>query len=74
MGQGGVCFNLTQMDQISELNAEDFTVAVEPGVTRKALNSYLRGSGLWFPVGTLALSTILGGVQWSCILGNKGMW
>lgn len=51
MGQGGVCFNLTRMDQISALNTEDFTVAVEPGVTRKALNNFLRASGLWFPVG-----------------------
>ncbi|ETE67849.1 hypothetical protein L345_06360, partial [Ophiophagus hannah] len=42
------------MDQISDLNPEDFTVAVEAGVTRKALNKYLRESGLWFPVGTAA--------------------
>ncbi|XP_033013320.1 probable D-lactate dehydrogenase, mitochondrial [Lacerta agilis] len=58
--QGGVCFNLTQMDQISELNTEDFTVAVEPGVTRKALNSYLRGSGLWFPVDPGADASLCG--------------
>lgn len=46
-----MCVNLMKMDQISELNPEDFTVAVEAGVTRKALNKFLRGSGLWFPVG-----------------------
>lgn len=34
-----------------ELNTEDFSVVVEPGVTRKALNIHLRDSGLWFPVG-----------------------
>ncbi|TFJ95785.1 serine hydroxymethyltransferase [Platysternon megacephalum] len=49
--RGGVCFNLTRMDRITALSTEDFTVAVEPGVTRKALNSYLRDTGLWFPVG-----------------------
>ncbi|XP_067386258.1 probable D-lactate dehydrogenase, mitochondrial isoform X3 [Emydura macquarii macquarii] len=48
--KGGVCFNLTRMDRITALSTEDFTVAVEPGVTRKALNAYLRDSGLWFPV------------------------
>ncbi|NXV33019.1 LDHD protein, partial [Rissa tridactyla] len=51
--QGGVCFDLSRMDAIAELSLEDFSVAVEPGVTRKALNSHLRGTGLWFPVGTV---------------------
>ncbi|KAL8194681.1 UNVERIFIED_CONTAM: hypothetical protein K2H54_029032 [Gekko kuhli] len=58
--QGGVCFNLTRMDQISALNMEDFTVAVEPGVTRKALNSFLRDSGLWFPVDPGADASLCG--------------
>ncbi|XP_035754689.1 probable D-lactate dehydrogenase, mitochondrial, partial [Egretta garzetta] len=47
--QGGVCFDLSRMDAITELSLEDFSVAVEPGVTRKALNSHLRDTGLWFP-------------------------
>lgn len=51
--QGGICFNLSRMDAITELSLEDFSVMVEPGVTRKALNNYLRGTGLWFPVGTV---------------------
>lgn len=58
--QGGVCVNLTHMDQILELNPEDFSVVVEPGVTRKALNTYLRDSGLWFPVGKLGLEAVPG--------------
>lgn len=41
------------MDQIRALNAQDFSVVVEPGVTHRALNTYLRDSGLWFPVGKL---------------------
>lgn len=39
------------MDQVLDLHQEDFDVTVEPGVTRKALNAYLRDTGLWFPVG-----------------------
>lgn len=39
------------MDQVLDLHSEDFDVTVEPGVTRKMLNSYLRDTGLWFPVG-----------------------
>ena len=39
------------MNEVTELNVEDFDVTVQPGVTRKALNTYLRATGLWFPVG-----------------------
>ena len=48
--QGGVCVALGRMDRVVEVNAEDFNVTVEPGVTREALNAYLRDTGLWFPV------------------------
>ncbi|XP_067386259.1 probable D-lactate dehydrogenase, mitochondrial isoform X4 [Emydura macquarii macquarii] len=58
--KGGVCFNLTRMDRITALSTEDFTVAVEPGVTRKALNAYLRDSGLWFPVDPGADASLCG--------------
>ncbi|XP_069353955.1 probable D-lactate dehydrogenase, mitochondrial isoform X2 [Eulemur rufifrons] len=58
--QGGVCINLTHMDRILELNVEDFSVVVEPGVTRKTLNTYLRDSGLWFPVDPGADASLCG--------------
>ncbi|KAG8437237.1 hypothetical protein GDO86_008081 [Hymenochirus boettgeri] len=58
--KGGVCFNMTKMDKILNLNAEDFYVTVEPGITRKALNSYLRDSGLWFPVDPGADASLCG--------------
>nr|XP_021390882.2 probable D-lactate dehydrogenase, mitochondrial isoform X1 [Lonchura striata domestica] len=58
--QGGVCFDLSRMDAIAELSLEDFSVTVEPGVTRKALNKHLRGTGLWFPVGTVGVGGVLG--------------
>jgi D-lactate dehydrogenase (cytochrome) len=39
------------MDQIIEVNAEDFDCIVEAGVTWRGLNEYLRDTGLWFPIG-----------------------
>ncbi|XP_051884148.1 LOW QUALITY PROTEIN: probable D-lactate dehydrogenase, mitochondrial [Pristis pectinata] len=58
--RGGVCFDLTKMDKILELNTVDFDVTVEPGVTRKGLNNYLRGSGLWFPIDPGADASLCG--------------
>ena len=41
---------VTGMTDVVGLWPEDFTAAVQPGVTREGLNAALRGSGLWFPV------------------------
>src|SRR5690606_26189104 len=48
--QGGLTLNLMQMNRILAINAEDQTATVQPGVTREALNSALRDTGLLFPV------------------------
>ncbi|WP_322058619.1 FAD-binding oxidoreductase [Paraburkholderia sp. J63] len=48
--QGGVSIDLSQMNRVLSINAEDLTVTVEPGISRKALNDALRDSGLFFPI------------------------
>jgi D-lactate dehydrogenase (cytochrome) len=50
---GGVCLDLTKIDGVGEVRAEDFNVTVRPGVTRLQLNQFVKDAGLWFPVGEL---------------------
>ena len=67
--QNAVCFDLTQMDRIERLHAEDFDVTVEPGVTRETLNTHLRDTGLWFPVGLFyATSRMYNDISYTDIL------
>jgi D-lactate dehydrogenase (cytochrome) len=47
---GGISIDLTRMDRILKVNAEDLDCTVEPGVTREALNAHLRDTGLFFPI------------------------
>ena len=48
--RGGVCFDMKDMNRLLAIHAEDFDCIVEPGITRKKLNAYLRDKGLFFPV------------------------
>ena len=38
------------MNRVLSVNADDLTVTVQPGVTRKQLNAEIKGNGLFFPI------------------------
>lgn len=48
--QGGISLDVSQMDQVLSFEPDDLSITVQPGITRKALNEYLRASGLFFPI------------------------
>jgi D-lactate dehydrogenase (cytochrome) len=48
--RGGVSLDVSGMDRVLAINAEDLTVTVEPGISRKTLNDALRDTGLFFPI------------------------
>ncbi len=60
--QGGISIDLSRMNRVLAINAEDLTVTVEAGVTRKQLNEAVKSTGLFFPIDPGADAT-LGGMS-----------
>jgi len=48
--QGGISIDVGRMNRVLSINAEDLTVTVQPGVTRKQLNEAVKSTGLFFPI------------------------
>ncbi|MDR7123931.1 FAD-linked oxidase C-terminal domain-containing protein [Pseudotabrizicola sp. 4114] len=48
--QGGLTVDFSRMAAVLAVHPEDMRVVVQPGLTREALNTELRATGLFFPV------------------------
>ncbi len=58
--QGGISLDVGRMNAVLSINAEDLTVTVQPGVTRKQLNEAVKSTGLFFPIDPGADATLGG--------------
>ena len=48
--QGGISLDVSRMNKVLSINADDLTVNLQPGVTRKQLNEAVKSAGLFFPI------------------------
>jgi D-lactate dehydrogenase (cytochrome) len=57
---GGICLDMSRMNQVLEVRSDDGDCVVQPGITREDLNAYLRDSGFYFPIDPGANASIGG--------------
>ncbi|MDA1285756.1 MAG: FAD-binding protein [Proteobacteria bacterium] len=57
---GGVTIDLSRMSRVLQINTDDMDAVVQPGITREALNTELRATGLFFPIDPGANASIGG--------------
>lgn len=58
--EGGITIDFNEMNQILEIDPENFIVRVQPGVRRLQLNKELKKYGLYFPIDPGADATLGG--------------
>jgi len=69
---GGISLDMTRMDGLIAVHAQDFAATVQPGLTRVALNLRLADHGLFFPVDPGADAS-LGGMAATNASGSRAM-
>lgn len=60
--RGGISLDFANMNQVIKVNELDLDCVVQPGISRKAINDYLRDMGLFFPIDPGAEEATLGGM------------
>ncbi len=63
---GGVSIDFRDMSQVLAVHAEDLDCVIQPGITRKALNEYLRDQGVFFPIDPGANASLGGMASTRC--------
>ncbi|MEO1649546.1 MAG: FAD-linked oxidase C-terminal domain-containing protein [Pseudomonadota bacterium] len=59
---GGLSLDFANMNRVLSVNERDLDVTVQAGISRKALNEYIKDHGLFFPIDPGAEEATIGGM------------